>query len=44
MTYDVEGARAVGMTPILIQRKGMTEGSGLDVTVISRLNELLNII
>ena len=44
VTYDVEGARAVGMTPILLQRKGMTEGSGLDVTVISRLNELLNII
>jgi len=44
VTYDVEGARAVGMTPVLIQRRGLTEGSGLDVTVISRLNELLNFI
>ena len=44
VTYDVEGARAVGMKPILLQRKGMTEGSGLDLTVISRMNELLNII
>lgn len=43
-TYDVEGAKAAGMTPILLQRKGKAEGSGLGVTVISSLNELLDLV
>ncbi|MFQ5950954.1 MAG: HAD family hydrolase [Candidatus Geothermarchaeales archaeon] len=44
VTYDVEGAKAAGMTPILIDRKGRTEGSKLDGTLISSLNELLDLI